>query len=358
MRINKYFMTILAASALLASCSQENDETSKNEGKTSGMRIKISYGEDPTYAVDGSVSAGNNTTLQSALLFEMVGTNVFKVNEMTAQQIAAMTTAAGCRIENVNSTVNNVILIGNSPTSDVTALKALRTKDAIEAYQFTVSSQQSTVANPGVASVTIMGTGSVVAGTDPAPDGHIYKEAQVTAVPLVGRLEAAGLVKISTDPDNQIQSITWKSVSFNRFFTTYRRDVLTEYKPNDWASIPGWTTDTYTTATEAGAQCYAYQFFPATVDGADYLPMIVMKADVVLNNGETLTDYYITIKTFTRAGGTALTQMFNNRIYKVDLNLLSVDHTDFTPDPNPDMTDLAVKVTISPWQAETITPEV
>lgn len=360
MKMNKLFMAALAAITLLASCSKEDNGAGGTDGKAAAMQIKLSYAPDnQTYSLDGPINAGSNTTLGTALLYQMVGDNVFTVTELTATDITAMTGAAGLRIENVNSTVDGVYIVGNAPSGNVAALKALTTKATIEGFAIAVESQQSVAGSTGVTAVTVMGYGAAATATDPTPDGHAYKKATVTAAPVVARMEVAGKVQISIEPDNQIKSITWKKVWFNRYYTAFDKATIKEYTSTDanWndGTYPTWATDVYSATVDTKEKCYAYQFFPATSADAAKLPAIVMQADVTLKDDRTLTDYYVTIKTF-KKGTTALDQMLANKIYKVDLNNLTVDHTDFTPEPNPEQVDLGISVEITPWTVENITP--
>ena len=86
--------------------------------------------------------------------------------------------------------------------------------------------------------------------------------------------------------------------------------------------------------------------------------MIVMQADVTLKDNRVLENYYITIKTFLDTTNAPITQMNVNRIYNVDLSKLTVDHTDFTPEPNPGQVDLTINVSVEAWTVQNITPSI
>lgn len=353
--MNKFLTMVLVATALLTSCSNEDNGTENNSGDSS-MRVKISYGSTTsTYALDTPLNAGSHTTLGSAILYQMTGTNVFKAIEMTPEQVNAMLSQTGCTIENINSAVDAVMIVGN-PTGSTADMKLLKTKKAIEEYAIDVASQQGS----GVTNVTIMGYGAAIPnGT--ATDGHNLKVASVVAAPVVARLEVAGKVSISSDATNNLKSITWKTVYFNRYYTTLTKNILQTYEPTTWNNIPSWAKTTYSSEVENKAKCFAYQFFPAAADksSADVLPMIVMQADIVVTeDGQDVEKKgkYLNLKSY-KKGNAALTIMEANKIYKVDLGSLTLSHEDFTDEPNPAQADLSIKVEIADWAVENITPE-
>lgn len=358
--MNKFFMMTLAAAALLTSCTKEDNDAANNS--ESSMSVKLTYGSDEnsTYAVDDPLSATGNTKLQTAILFEMTGNNVFKAIQLSAQQVSDMTTKTeGCRIENINSMVNAVLIVGNPPSGEVTNLLALKTRAAIEAHPMTVETQQKATAGNGVTNVTIMGYETTTDGT-PTAEGHNIKKVTVTVKPVVGRMEVAGKVNISGAATNNLKSVTFTDVYFTRYCTTLKKDIILEHHEDTWATIPVWAKDAYSDETINKAKCHSYQFFPSSKVGAENLPIIVMKANIkVTENGIEVPKegVYITIKKYKKAD-VYLTQMSPNVIYKVDLGQLTLSHEDFTEEPNPGQTDLDVKVDIAPWTVENITPEV
>lgn len=359
MKTKSFFTALMAAATLFVSCSKDSETPAGSDGAM--MNVRLSYGDASTYAVDDPLTAGQNTTLASVLMYQMVGDNVLRVQELTSEQISQMIGTSGLKIENVNTTVNGILIVGNAPGADKTALTALTTRAAIEAYGLTVASQQTGTAGSGVVNVTLMGYGAATT-TGTSTSGATQKTAAVTVRPLVARMQVSGRVASSTDASNQIQSIAWKKVFFNRYYTDNGKGTMQEYGPADtqWNNgYPAWATDTYTTATEtANSKCYAYQFFPATSADMGLLPMIVMQADVTLKDNRVLENYYITIKTFLDTTNAPITQMNVNRIYNVDLSKLTVDHTDFTPEPNPGQVDLTINVSVEAWTVQNITPSI
>lgn len=356
MKVNKLFVTALAAAALFASCAKGNDDAAT--AGTSNMQVKISVGGSnaSTYTVDTPVGGGTHAELTHVIIFEMRGTDVFAMKTISDASSLTALTGVGYTLANVNNVVDGIVIVANAPTSDRTALLGLKTKTAIDSYAFAIADQQSKAGAEGVKHVVIRGSGDVTATSDPAK-----KKAEVTAAPIVGRMEVSGTIqkKVGTaETPNLINEITITDIYFNRYYSTGEPDNLVNLTEKELASwgTPAWTTDALSgadlSAFLAKSKCCAYQFFPG-----DELPMIVVKANVTLTSGSPMTGVYLTLRTYKTTGGTAISRMVPNKIYKVDLNTLFVDHTDFTPTPNPDQVDLVITVSIDPWTTETITPE-
>lgn len=359
MKAKSFFATLMVATILFVSCNKDSETQAGSDTET--MNIRLCYSNASTYVVDDPLTTGSNSTLGTALLYQMVGDNVLRVQSLDNAQIAQMISTTGLKIENVNTTVDGVLIVGN-PGSATTALTNCLTKSTILEYALPVESQQTDATNVGVRNVTLMGYGvATVTGTN-ASTGATEKTAVVTVKPLVARMQISGQVKTKADASNQIQSIAWKKVFFNRFYTTNAKATLQEFASTsaEWTSgYPAWATDAYSNTTEApNSKCYAYQFYPAASADANLLPMIVMQADVTLKDGRVLQNYYITIKTYLDATNGTITQMNPNCIYNVDLSRLTVDHTDFTPEPNPGQVDLIIKVTVEPWTVQNIIPTI
>lgn len=360
--MNRFILCAAALAAVVpfASCDKTDSIPSSED---SVLKIQLAYGES-TYVVDSPLAAGKNTELKSAVMFELAGSMVLKCDELTPENITAMTTT-GWNIENVNSSVDGVIIVGNYPASTLNELKKLATRSEVENYAFTVESQQATSSYSGaegVKNVTLMGFGQVTASASPASDGHSLKEANVKVMPLTARIQVSGKPSISTDPSNQIKDIVYKEVYFNNFYQTNARSDLKAYKPadGDWSTVlPNWARDKYDSATEGSTKCYAYQFFPALETDAAKLPMIIIKADITLKNDSKLENYYLTIKNYSVGGqGSTLEQMVANKIYNVQLKDVKLSHSDFAPTPNPEQADLKITVTVEDWTVENIIPKI
>lgn len=342
MKINKFFVAAMAAMTLFASCSKET-EGPKVGTNTDAMVVKISYGDETSTYSSGTPAVGSATKLTDAILYQMMGDNVFSATELD-QAACTLLSSSGYVINNVNTSVDGVLIVGNVPTSAKVAMKALVTRSAITGYALSIDDQQAVVDATKIPVATMIGSGAV-SGTATA------KTASAVLVPIVARMEVSKGPINSSGTSNQIETLTVDKIYFNNFYAIYPKAGLVNKKDvAGFDALPVWAIDAWA-VKDGTTGCFAYQFFP------DIVPMIVLKTTIKYKGVSATQTRYLTINKF-KTGANDLSKTVANKIYKVDLSSLTVDHTNFTPAPNPDEANLTVKVTVTPWTIETLTPAV
>lgn len=368
MKINKLFVAALAATALLASCSKEN-ATSTNAG-TQTIAIKLSG----NVAVRGVENPVGTTTpvLSDVTVFLLNGNSVVKVEEFLAADLTNKSKVC----ENVPASVNKVVVVANR--KGVT-INNQTNADAIKKL-FTVANQNNST---GVEDKTLMGEGVPAAGNtlglDPV-DGHPYKEVNIPLDALTARIEIGDVA-----PGVGVERVELVGVWINNYYTdgskagpqlnsaTYTGWPVIPTSPSvSDISAPTVTPSDYSALQYCNAwnsrvvlnpidQVYAYQVFASNV------PHIIMlvKGVYASNYYDEVagTKYfigYVTFNKFLDASSNEITAFVANKIYKigVDANGVKIDAKDINEKPETGKIDVGIKVTVSNWTPQNITPGV
>lgn len=322
-----------------------------------------------TRAVEDQANVGAYD-LANVTVFLLNGNTVLEVHEFEAAEIAA----EAKRIEQVNSAVNNVIVVANVPADKLAEVKALTAGTAIKSYGYSVASQ-----NSGIEKVTRMGEGTPQTIADPNPDDHNYKEVLVRLDPVTARFEI-GDVK----PGKGIKSVELVGVWVNAFYPDGSKASVTTYPSTDvcWVTDPDSelspSTTPYTDVDVAtyhvpsyhnlasdevylddDSKVYAYQVFAGS-----NIPHVIMLIKGEYDEGyyDAGKKYYLGYVTFTRytEGSTDITSIEANTIYKMGVGKTGVEVTPeiITPKPELEDFDLGIKVEIVDWIPKTVTPGV
>ena len=366
--MKKILLATLALAVMFTSCSKEDN--GGNETQDNVLLVKLPDNVN-LRAVESQATTATTITLSDVTVFLLNGNTlaappvVFSGSEISNK---------AKRIEQVPSGVNNVIIVANIPAGATVA--SLTTGTAIKEYAYTVASQNAS----NIETVTRMGTGVPATAADPTPDGHEYKTVSVELTPLVARFEI-GTVK----PGTGIANVELIGVWINSYYTNGSKSAVQFHASSDpkWVTTPltstspmatpfgavtmdnaPYTETTYYNAADntnvvlnAASKVYAYQVFA----GAN-IPHLIL-----LLKGEYDTGYYTgTDKYFLRYltfrnfedGGTAITSVAANTIYKVGVGVtgITVNAEDLTPDPEMNLFDLGITVTVTPWTEKNVTP--
>ena len=372
--MKKILLAAFVAVLALTSCNKENGLVSE------GQTILVNLPNVTTRAVEGQVAPGTESTL-SALnnaIFLLNGVSVVAVSEFDGTDI----TAGYKRLEQVPSSVNGVLVVANIPGSaaDIAAVKALTTSTAIESYPFLATTQNGTA---GVADKLMMGKDVALnsTATDPAPDGHTYKEATVLLRSVTARMEIGAVTEGTGIVPGSLELV---SVWINNFYTNFSKTpaTLQNYPSTDpvWPvitniispallpnpSIPAYTPAVYQNNVSplvdltAGTQVYAYQVF------AGNLPQVIMLVKGQFDTGyhDGTNEYFMQYVTFSKytddATTLAVTSFAGNSIYKIGVGTGGVVITPgiLTPTPNTESFDLGINVSVAPWTIVNVTPAV
>jgi hypothetical protein len=385
-----FFLT--AAIACFTGCMK-----SDAEGEAATLIVKLP-GCELTKAIDGQVPSSTTATLATTdrvVVFLLNGTTVVGEGHLfTTDEI----TAKYKRFEMVSASVNRVVVVGKIPTTvDIAAFQALTNYGAIVNYAYTLASQQT---GTGVQNLTIMGEGvPVVGGTDPGPfpaeheTSHIYKEVTIALDALTARFEV-GAVRAGVG----IEQVELVAVFINNYWATNAKGALQSHPmgntvfsitPTSGVSATPFSTVTVTNAythpqfrdlanndvatgvtLATGSRVYAYHLFagqtPATPsslkNGLPHL-ILLIKGQYATGYYEGSNRYFLGWVTFTQYridASTLVTTIENNKIYKMGVGETGIVITPeiITPDPEMEEFDLGIAVTVTPWTAVTVTPEV
>lgn len=339
----KLFLLSLIALAALASCSK-NDASAPDEGTLKTVVVKI--GGPKTRLVDNPVTGGSQVAYDNATIFVLNGDAVVTSHTLTAIDLL---TTQEYRFEQIIAAVTNVLVVVNVPAD---ATLPTTSAAAIRAYPFSIASQQSTGANPGVAHVTLMGEAIPV--SSPPDDGHVLMTANVNVLSTVARIEVGTVV-----PGTGLNSVQIEAVYINNFFTDGSRSVVQLHDQNDpvWVppfppySVPEYM-DVFNPAVndQPNSSVYAYQVFSGN------LPHVILRLSGVFSTGDAFSDRWITFTRYNSAGG-FITAMERNTIYNLGATI-TINAQDITPFPEMGLTDLEVFITAEDWTLVPVTPEV
>lgn len=383
--MKKVILAAMAVCTIFASCSKEevvNKGTSEIEMKSLRVQLpdNITLG---TRSVEAPVASNSTTTLTDVTVFLLNGNSVVQVEDFSSGEISGNHKD----IQDVPSSVNGVLVVGNIPTGDQVAVKALTSSIAIEGYAYTLTSQ---TASGGIAGKLHMGSSSTFAlqGSNPIVGStNKYYLVAVTLDAITARFELGNVVA-----GNGIANIKLEGVWINNYLPSW--DVttptlitddpttMTPPLPDYWATSPGTNTagsatpltpvtitnayipaqyyDAYSSSVDGIANCYAYTLFTGS-----YVPHVTM-----LVSGEYASGFYtgsdkyflgwLTFTKFTNTDVTPnvdLTSLEPNKIYKA-LGGIVVDAKDITTTPEQEGFDLGIDITITPWTGVNVTPGV
>ena len=364
--MKKILLAAFVAVVALTSCNKENGLDRE------GQAILISLPNATTRAIEAQVGAGESTiSASNTVIFLLNGNSVVTTDVFTTAEISAKKK----HIENVNSSVNGVLIVANIPATNLATVRALTSATAIRNFPYLSLSQNSSA---GVLDKLMMGEDLTltVNPVNPVNLGTDYKEAIVELNSVTARMEIAGVI-----PGEGIDNITLVSVWINNYYadafttTPTFHNTANSVWPTTGVGVSTGTIAnpapiTYTNPEYYNAgtgsvshgtltPVYAYQVF------AGNLPSIVMLVKGEYEAGyspEAGKDHflkYVTFKTYTDASNNLVTAFAANTIYKVGLTSgITVNARDLGDEPETTMFDLGVIVSITPWTVVSVTPGV
>lgn len=378
----KSILVSMFALAALASCN--NDENlPTGDGSSAKMSFKLSYENSTTKAIQDPGSTGDIAI--SKLTLTMLDASGSQVDSrvLSASEIAKAKSATGVILEGVKTTAEKVQVVANGNNSGT----------AIQDYQVEFAEV------PLFGEDNIDKTGSA---TNP-DDGHVLYNAAVTIKPVVARFEISGAIQVDKTI-NGVYAVDVEQIYINNYKHTKGSNDLT-LNPHstgaDWDNIYSRAssndikfTDVITplsgsfyTGTPADhnlgvltGKAAAYHLFDAKAENVttpkveEALPHVILKVKVYKDEADYTTKTpmagydFITIRSFNE-GANILSEIVAAKIYKIDLNDLTVNFkpnpTDpdkpivpVDPDPEMDKFDLKVNVTVTNWSETTITPNI
>ena len=372
--MKKILLATMAIATLFASCSKEPVEAQKGDDV---IIVNLPDNVVSARTVESQQYAAATITLTDVTVFLLNGNTVSRVETFSGSEI----TNKEKRIDNVASGVNNVIVVANIPSANTAAVQALTSGTAIEAFAYTVASQ-----NTGIATVTRMGKGTpmVDAGSQiGTPTGNTYKSVSVELTPLTARFEI-GTVKEGVN----VESVELIGVWINNYYTDGSKSTVKLHAEGDgvWVTSPATTgaaiaadpgavmmTNAYTESTYYNAANAAVNLTPSShayayhVFAGSNIPHIIL---LVKGKYETAdasgNQYFLGYVTYTKLlnGGTPITAITANTIYKIGLAAVAGDTTpgividgdDITDKPEKPIFDLGITVTTTPWTVTSVTP--
>lgn len=381
--MKKVILAAMAACAIFASCSKEgviNKEEVEMKSLSVRLPDNIVLG---TRSVEAPIVSNSTTTLNDVTVFLLNGNSVVLVEIFDPSEILAKIK----HIRDVPSNVNGVLVVGNIPSADQTAVKALTSAVAIEGYNYTLAGQSSAA---GITDKLHMGSSSIFTLITPNPisgSTNDYYLVTVTLDAITARFEI-GDVTAGTG----IANIKLEGVWINNYLPSWAvttptliTDDPTAMTPpllNYWATSPTTNTigsaasltpvaitnpyapteyyDAYSSQVNGTSHCYAYMLF-----AGNYVPHVIM-----LVSGEYATGFYTGTNkyflgwvTFTKFTNTDiipyadLTSLEANKIYKA-LGGIVIDAKNITTNPEQEGFDLGVDITIAPWTVVNVVPGV
>lgn len=388
MKLNKIFIAALAATTLFASCAKENPSDTNTGTQT--IMVKLP-GNVAVRGVETPVANQFETPLNATEIrvFLLNGNNVVKTDKFVSGEIAG-----GKLFEQAPASINRVIVVANYGSAYETDFAAMTTASQIQNFAFTIASQNT---GTGVNnSKTLIGDGTPVVNTTsplkPA-DAHTYKEVTIELKAITARIEV-GDVK----PGANLDEVELLGVWINNYYINGSKPtpVLTGDGSNGFHSetnpvwqtspavtsalsltpyakptIPAYTHTNYFTdgsasvnLTGTDVKAYAYHVFSGNVP---HLILLVRgKYTTPDEDGKQYFIGYVTFNKFLDDSSNEITAFEGNQIYKIGVSTegtsnsggITIDGKDITPVPETSKFDLGVKVTVAPWTAVNVTPQV
>ena len=373
-------LTILfTAAALLGvtSCTLEREGGETDKGNT--IVLKLPNGLK-SKAIEDQVP--NNTKALTVVNAEVFLTsaagNVVERHTINPSDV----TAGYKRIEQVSPSVANVLMVANIPTANLATVQALTNANAIKTYAYTIASQNITPAGGGAVPIdnkTLIGDGVLnPLAVNPIPDGHDYKEFDVTLGALTARFEIGTVVA-----GEGVANVQMVGVWVNNFYADGAKTTVTNHPSSAsfWGITPstGISTTAYGTVTipayspavyhdagnsgvttVSGTQVYAYHVFA----GANIPHLILLvKGEYQPGYFDPVTGekYFLKWYTYTKflegaAPGTPIASIVANTIYRVGITGIVINQKDGTDEPELEKFDLGIDVTLTPWTVKNVTP--
>lgn len=378
--MKKAILAAFAVCAIFASCS--NDDDAKRE-ELRDIRIQFPSnvaGPSRTTEAPVIVNADTKTTITNATVFLLNGNSVLTVTTMDPAEIET-----GKDILDVSSSVDNVVVVGNVPTTVQDDVAALRTLADIENYAYLIATQANSATVVGVANKLHMGSSNNLLLTDPI-DGRTNEHfsVEVDIYSITGRFEFGDVIA-----GEGVLSVKLEGIWINNYTATYADatsdqavKVTNDNESIFWITIPptnikGSTIDLSPASMEnpyapdfyydAGDPrvtndtpppfAYAYHLF-----AGNYMPTVVMLVSGQYDDGyfnpATGSNFlgFVTFTTFFE-GATPITMVEGNKIYKA-FGGITINSVDITSKPELPLMDLTITVNVTPWTEVNVTPGV
>jgi len=375
-----HFLTTVVISALilgLTGCGIESEGSKSKDGSV--VLVKLP-GNMTTRAIEDQVA--NNTTaavFDNAEVFLTTSTGaVVEQHSFSNTEI----TAGYKRIEQVAASVTNVVVVANIPSGDITAVRALTNINAIKAYPYTIASQNITPSGPGAVPIdnkTLIGFGIYnPTAVDQNPDGHDYKEYDVTLDAITARFEIGAVVA-----GTGVAQVELVGVWINSFYADGSKAGVTRHPSSAsyWGltatagvqstaygtvalSTPYVPIDYYNAANSgvnlaSNSKVYAYHVFAGT--NVPHLILLV-KGEYSAGHYDGSDKYFLKWYTFTKFfdGGSPITSVDANTIYKVGVGStgIVINDKDGADLPELEKFDLGIQVAVTAWTAKSVVPGV
>jgi hypothetical protein len=377
MKKNVFVFLVAAFAAVISfsSCSKDEEQPATGE---SVLLVKLPTAT--SRAISDPVGSNTKTTItkERSLIFLLSGQSVVGAPYL----ISALPTQTGgaYRIEQVSSSINNVIVVANIPSGDLSNVQGLKNATAIKTYGYTSASQNATAT---VLDQTLYDEAVVTTDSDPASDGHTYKAATIELEAITARIEVRANA-VTAAAGLGITDIKLLGVWINNYYPTHAVTTTQNHGNASavWdinAAAPSGMTDVdyptdvdegtitpptynpnteyYTKATDAaisGSKVYSFHVFPG-----DEVPHVILlvKGRYAANHFTAPYEYflkYITINSYKTTGDGAVTITANN-VYTISSIPVSADK--LTTDPEMAKIDVAVDVDVKAWVLNEIKPD-
>lgn len=375
MKMLKFMAIAMAATAMFASCSKED-----NSGPDTGKTLVIQLPENTipaTRATSTPITGGSTvlTTLNDVTVFLLNG------NSVVGAPVAFTSTDISNKfieIQNVAGSVNGVLVLANIPSADQSAVLAYTSSTAIKNHAYSVTDQNATADIQGK---LLMGTSAktswTLAPSNPNPgDPDDYYTTSVTLDAVTARFEIGTLTA-----GTGIASIQVEGVWINNYFDTPSAAAVTFNSSGStfWATSPATSTSPSAasmaspTITNAYTPAAYYTLGNSAVNGTSlvysfqlfsgaYVPHVIflVSGEYATGHHDGTNKYFLGWLTYDKFYDASIPgnipSVESNMIYKVGLGGITVTAPSVTPTPETAQFDLRVDVTVTPWTDKAVVP--
>ena len=399
MKMKSILISCAALAMVFGSCSK-TDDVGGNGSNDIAVRIpaELLSNGGTRGIVENEVPTGSKTTIDNIQYFLLNNNSVVEQKYYTAAPPAVQ------YFYNASASINKVIVIANVPAADLTTVQALTNEADIQAYAYSIASQQPAATAttvpygtaPGIAQKTLISeTATFVTQGSNTSGGTAgtYKLANVTLKSVTARIEIGAVYA-----GEGVQSVELEGVWINNYYTTGSKATVqfNNESAGVWALVGGPTIGVSSTAytallpanftaysapeffmqanasvtKAAGSPAYVFHVFgdaaEAVSPAIDAMPHVILLVRGELKSGyyENSDKFFRKWVTFRRymdnpVTPTYITSMDRNNIYKIGVGAtgIPIDAKNLTEKPELNAVDLGVAVTVAEWNAVNLTPE-
>lgn len=372
------------AMTFFTACSDSSDSSIDTKGQSIYLKLGNAQTRANTRSDEVQLDNTDAVELTDGYIYFVTAQDgikaIYKIEKSTTTNIDQKTIKlsdlqAGYKFTNISGEVASVYIVGNPNLTTNEEDVTMRSFTTLTALKAGVNISLSTQNN--VSDLTIEGSGTVTAAnaTDLDVDASAIatgdRQAIITLKPLCARIEIAKLTASGTISGYTLQGIyinpfhiqtalngvliaadQKSEEALSNFDSSVATSLYHTYPSmcDDNALSIGTKSDLITTPITIGG-AWAYQYFAATT------PRVIVKISGVTSTGTGTFPgtQFLNVRGFRDSSNNVITTLQRGNVYKITDLVFTESHLSQVPDPED--INLWVKVSVTPWVINTVTPD-